>query len=120
MKNLIISLVIVLMIGLSFSLGFFSSYNYFTAKREIKANHFKKICINEKHLWFIVEEKMGDKYGIDIVNISNPNETRPINYYGIMIYNRTMMRGFIKRNGENTYRKYKSDLDSLMKQRIYR
>lgn len=120
MKKIILLLIIILLTGMSFSLGFFSSYNYFTAKREIKANHFKKICINEKHLWFIVEEKMGDKYGIDVVNISNLYEKRPINYYGIKIYNRTMMRGYIKRNGENIYKKYKSELDSLMEQRIYR
>ena len=84
MKKLIIIIVIVLLVvGLSISLGFFSPYNYFTAKRELKTNHFKKICINEKNLRFIVEKEMGDKYGLDVVNISNIYETRPINFFGI-------------------------------------
>jgi hypothetical protein len=119
MKKITILLIIIVLIGLSFSLGFFSPYNYFTAKREIKANHFKKICINERLLWLIVEKKMGDKYGIDVVNISNRYRERPINYYGIKIYNWTMMRGFIKRNGDNIYKKYRSELDSLLMERIY-
>jgi hypothetical protein len=121
MKKLIIIIVIVLLVaGLSLSLGFFSPYNYFTAKRELKSNHFKKICINEKQLWFIVEKEMGDKYGIDVVNISNIYETRPINYFGIKMYNKIMMSSFIKSNGEKIYKKYSNELDSLCSQRIYR
>jgi hypothetical protein len=118
-KLVIISMVILLLVALSFSLGFFSPYNCFTAKRELKTNHFKKICINEKELWFIVEKKMGDKYGIDVVNISNLYETRPINYFGIKMYNKIMMRGFIKSNGDKIYKAYSNELDSLCSQRIY-
>ena len=71
MKKAVAVLSLILLIGLSISLGFFSPYNYFTAKRDIKDNHFKKICINERQLWFIVEKEMGDKYGLDVINISN-------------------------------------------------
>jgi hypothetical protein len=119
MKKLIILLSVILLVGLSFSLGLFSPYNFFTAKHELKTNHLKKVCINQRELWFIAEKEMGDKYGLDVVNISNPYRTRPINYFGIKIYNEIMMRGFIKRNGVNIYKKYKNELDSLCSQRIY-
>jgi hypothetical protein len=67
----------------------------------------------------MVEKEMGDKYGIDVVNVSNPCRTRPINYFGIKIYKKIMMPGFIKSNGEKNYKKYNNELDSLKSQRIY-
>ncbi len=120
MKKIIILLAIILLIGLSFSLGFFSPYNYFTAKHELKTNHFMKICINDKGMRYMIEKEIGDKYGIDVIDISNPYRAKPINYFGIKIYNSIMMDGYIKTNGEKIYKQYKNELDSLHRQFILR
>lgn len=118
-RIIIVLLMVIILVGLSIPLGFYSPYNCFTARRELKTNSFKKICINKRELWFIIEKEMGDKYGIEVVNISNPYRTKPINYLGILIYNEIMMRGFIKSKGESMYKKYINELDSLKSQHIY-
>jgi hypothetical protein len=121
MKKLILPIIILVVLSvIGLSLGFFSPYNCFTAKHQLNANHLKKILINDKELWFVVEEKIGNKYGLNVINISYPNERRPVNYIGIKIYNRVMINGFIKSKGENNYYKYKNELDSILSQRIYR
>lgn len=120
MKKVILVLVIILLTGLSISLGCFSPYNCFTAKNELKINHFKKICINDQGIRYLIEKEVGERYGIDVIDISNPYKVKPINYLGIKVYNRVMMHGYIKHNGEEMFKKYKFELDSLQKQFILR
>jgi hypothetical protein len=120
MKRVIVLIVIIILVGLSFSLGFFSPYNCFTAKQELKNNHFKKICINDEGIRYMIEKEIGDKYGIEVVDISNQYRAKPINYLGIKIYNKVMIDGYVKYNGEKTYKKYKCELDSLQSQFILR
>jgi hypothetical protein len=100
--------------------GFLSSYNYFTAKHEIRLNHFNKICINDSELRFMIEKDVGLKYGFTVERVFNEYNIKPINILGIRTYNRLMKQAFIRKNGEIMYKRYINELDSINSQIIER
>lgn len=118
MKRLIIFISVIILVSFILILGFFSPYNCYTARRELRTHHIEKVLINDEYIWIEIEKKIGEKYGINVIDISNFYKRRPINYLGIKIYNKIMMHGFIRSNGEVNYKKYKTELDSLLIQHI--
>jgi hypothetical protein len=119
-KTLNIILIVSLLLIILIINGFFSSYNYITAKQDIKLGHFNKVLINKNELRCRIQKEVGLKYGFTIENIQNVNRTKPINYLGIKAYNRVMKKAFIKQKGEVIYNKYINELDSINLQIVER
>lgn len=105
-----------LTIGVAFLLwnfGFFSRYNYLTAKSDIAGNNPQILFIGESMLTSSDINAVSKKYGFRVVNfgcIVNRTEQN-----GIKIYNSQMDNYLDEKNGIGWESKYKKEIDSLMK-----
>jgi hypothetical protein len=114
MKKIILIIIIIITFCLATMYGFFSPFNYFTAKQEIKMNKFKKVCINKHPVRLDIEKSVGYKYGIDVVHVKTKRGIiPPIYYLGIKTYNNQMINAYLKIKGERLYKKYLTELDSI-------
>lgn len=116
MKKIIIIIICSLMLIFlltCLSLGLFSPYNYFTAKRDISKNIIRKICIDEHPTRLSIDQKVGKKYGIDVKCLYTRWSFEPLNIRGINMYNDIMNNEFIRKKGTVVYRNYIRELDSL-------
>jgi len=92
--------------------GFFSEYNYLSARIATNRGQFSKVCINYSPARIMVEKVIGRKYGIKINTINNRNDCLPVNYWGILKFNKCMNDSYIKKFGIKIYEKYQHELDS--------
>lgn len=112
-KNL--TLITILLFGIGFLLwifGFFSRYNYLTAKSDIANNNPQIVFIGESILTSSDINTVSEKYGFKVVNFGclvNQSEQN-----GIEIYNSQMNNYLDKLNGIGWESKYKKEIDSLM------
>ena len=113
MKKVLISILVISVICLLAVFGFFSKYNYVTAKIAISRNELVKININIHPGYVEIEDTIGKKYGFKVINLEYHYFDKPINYYGIKIFNSCMKKAFIKKFGINKYLQYQSKLDSV-------
>lgn len=117
-KIILIILLTGILSALLIIFGFFSPYNFFSAKQAIKANIYRKVCINEHPVYYRIEKSVGEKYGFEVVNIETKKGIRPINYFGIKTYNNLMKENYIKIKGAALYQKYQNELDSICSMNI--
>lgn len=110
---LIISVIILLLI--SYCLGLFSQFNYFTAQRDIKSHIVRNICVNEHPDWVNVQNEVGNKYGIRFEVIYTWRDYTPINIVGINIYNKLMTSELQRKIGIQSYKKYLIEMDSMIR-----
>ena len=112
LKKLLIGFSIFVVFSLLVIFGFFSKYNYVTAKLAISKNELVKVNINTFALHLAIEENIGKKYGIRVVNLVYYYFEKPVNYFGIMMFNNCMEKAFIKKYGIAKFIQYRSELDS--------
>ena len=108
---LIISIVILLII--LHIHGFFTPYNYITAKLDIKENKIRKVFVNLHSDLLYCEILLGKKYGFEAIDIETFREHDPLYYPGIRIYNEEMRLAFIKTYGGDAYFSYRHERDSV-------
>lgn len=117
-KRMILVLLIVILFFWLVINGFFSPFNYLTAKQAIREGKFKKICVNEHPVYYAIEKAVGLKYGIEVINIEKSKKIKPIHYLGIKAYNRLMMEAFIDQKGKKLYNSYCQEIDSICRMYI--
>lgn len=113
-KNLIF--ITILLIGIGFLLwyfGFFSGYNYLTAKSDISNNNPQIVFVGESMLTPSDINNVSKKYGFKVVNIGCLISQSEQN--GIKIYNSQMENYLDEQNGIGWEFEYKKEIDSLMK-----
>ncbi len=106
----------VLIIGIGLSLwnfGFFSRYNYLTAKTDIAKNNPQIVYVGESMLTPSDLNNVSKKYGFEIVGFGCILSV--VEQNGIEIYNSQMDNYLDKINGIGWKSKYKKEIDSLMK-----
>ena len=118
-KILLASLIIIciasLVIFLWWNFGLFSSYNYFTAKRDIKNGNIKFVsfglplpCSKDREIKMVM-----NKYGFKDSNIGCIVTTQEIN--AIETYNNVVEKYLTQHNGKNWRITYQKEVDSLYK-----
>jgi len=118
MRTIILILTAVLIAILLAMFGFFSKYNYISARIAINKCQYIKVCINYRPGTFDIEQKIGNKYGIQVIDVNNRLEIKPINYWGIMTFNKYMQNAYIKKFGIKTFERYRHEVDSTRKLQI--
>jgi hypothetical protein len=93
--------------------GLFSSYNYFTARRDIKSNNIQiisaglpMICSKDSEI-----KAVRVKYGFKVNNIGCVVSTQEMN--GIEEYNNVVEQYLSQRNGKDWRMAYETEVDSL-------
>ena len=118
-KILLASLIIIcitsLVIFLWWNFGLFSSYNYFTAKRDIKNGNVKFVsfglplpCSKDGEIKMVM-----NKYGFKDSNIGCIVTKQEIN--AIETYNNVVEQYLTQKNGKNWLTTYQKEVDSLYK-----
>jgi hypothetical protein len=115
MKKIVLIILVGVFFGLLTLYGIFSPYNYFTAKRDIRMQKFRKVLVNKHPELFFGEKSAGLKYGFDVINIETKKGINPIYYLGIKSYNHKMKEAYIQFFGERSYKRYLNELDSIYK-----
>lgn len=114
MKKVVKGILVISAICLLSVFGFFSKYNYITAKIAIGRNELVKVNINIHPGYVEIEDTIGKKYGVKVINLEyHYFFNRPINYYGIKIFNNSMKEAFIEKFGIKRYLQYQSELESV-------
>ena len=112
-KSILIS-VLIIGIGLSlWNFGFFSRYNYLTAKNDIAKNNPQIVYVGESMLTPSDLNNVSKKYGFEIVGFGCTLSA--VEQNGIEIYNSQMDNYLDKLNGIGWKSEYKREIDSLMK-----
>ena len=113
--SLIIIFVTSLVIFLWWNFGLFSSYNYFTAKRDIKGGNVKFIsfglplpCSKDSEIKMVM-----NRYGFKDSNIGCIVTRQEIN--GIETFNNVVEQYLEQHNGKNWRSAYAKEIDSLYK-----
>jgi hypothetical protein len=114
-KILLIIISVITLFLISFCLGLFSQFNYFTAQRDIKSHIVRNICVNEHPDWVNVQNEVGKKYGITFKDIYTWRNYTPINIVGINIYNKLMTSELKRKIGIKSYKKYLIEMDSMLR-----
>ncbi len=112
-KPILISIII---IGIGISLwyfGFFSRYNYLTAKRDIAKNNPQIVYVGESMLTPADLNIVSKKYGFEIVGFGCT--LNAVEENGIEIYNSQMKKYLDEINKTGWKSEYKKSIDSLMK-----
>ncbi|MFD2890449.1 hypothetical protein ACFS5J_00260 [Flavobacterium chuncheonense] len=112
-KTIFISITIFLIIFGSWNFGFFTRFNYLTAKNDIAKNKLQIVFVGESMLSIEDINKVSKKYGFKVINygcIINRVEQN-----GIEIYNSKMDDYLGKLNSTNWKKNYEREIDSLMK-----
>lgn len=104
-----------LVIVLWWNFGLFSSYNYFTAKRDIKKGDIKFVsfgfpmpCSKDSEIKMVM-----NKYGFKVSNIGCIVTEQEIN--AIETYNNVVEKYLTQHNGKNWRITYQKEVDSLYK-----
>jgi hypothetical protein len=107
--------IVILLIGIiSWQFGLLNRYNYLTAKIDIMR---EKPCLVEvgdvlSHFG-IAENGLNQKYGFE--QSTSGSFLSVTQLRGIESYNKEIEKFLIKRNGNNWRKKYKTELDSIIK-----
>ncbi|MGE5446981.1 MAG: hypothetical protein ACM3PR_01370 [Bacteroidales bacterium] len=107
------SLVIVIFL---YHYGFFSRYNYLTAKVDIQKGNVQLILVDADADGFFREEYLARRYNIKMDLLDKVFLINNITNKGVAIYNQQMEKQIKMNLGEKKYRKYQHDLDSLYKE----
>jgi uncharacterized membrane protein len=107
------SLVIVIFL---YHYGFFSRYNYLTAKVDIQRGKVQLISVDTDADGFFMEENVARRYNIKMDLFNKVFLINNITDKGVAIYNQQMIKQIKINLGEKKYRKYQNDLDSLYKE----
>ena len=91
--------------------GFFSSYNYFKAKIDIKNNSPKKVLVGEQIVYPIDLNKISKKYGFENIAFGCTVTLPELN--GIKSYNNTVNEYLDEINEVNWRKKYQKEVDSI-------
>lgn len=117
-KRIIIIGILLIAIGLLlWNFGFFSSYNYLTAKADISNGKLQKIAIGEQLLMPKQKDEISQKYGFTNIAFGCVVSQSEIN--GIDIYNKQMDKHLTELNAENWKDKYRKEIDSLINLKVY-
>jgi hypothetical protein len=108
---LIILLVTGLYFGLRFSFGFFTPFNFLTARQDIKNGKIKIIEIGEPILNFEQKQKLANFYGFEF-QLYGCNVTKDINN-GKEYYNKAMINELESKYGVGWWTKFQTKLDSI-------
>ena len=112
-KSIFISLIIVV-IGISlWYFGFFSRYNFLTAKTDIAKNNLQIVYVGKPLLKPLDLNNVSKKYGFEIVGFGCTLGV--VEQNGIEIYNSQMDNYLGKLNGKGWKTEYIKEIDSLMK-----
>jgi uncharacterized protein (DUF2164 family) len=96
--------------------GFFSRYNYLTAKLDIQRGKVQLISVDTDADGFFMEEYVARRYNIKMDLFNKVFLINNITDKGIAIYNQQMKKQIKINLGEKKYRKYQNALDSLYKE----
>ncbi|WP_040254728.1 FEKKY domain-containing protein [Psychroserpens mesophilus] len=110
----------ILLIGIGILLwnfGFFSSYNYLTAKADIANGKLQKIAVGEQLLMPKEIDEISRKYGFTNIAFGCIVSQPEIN--GIDIYNEQMDKHLTELNDDNWKAKYRKEIDSLINLKVY-
>lgn len=113
LKKLLIGFTIIVVVGLLTIFGFFSKYNYVTARLAISQNKLVKVTVNMHPTYASIEDTISKKYGFTDIYIEYYFFDRPIHYYGIKIFNNCMKEAFVKQFGIRKYLQYRNEVDSI-------
>ena len=118
MRKVILILTAILIAVIFAMFGFFSRYNYISARTAINKGQYIKVCVNFRIGSLDIEQKIGKKYGIQIIDVRNRLGVKPINYWGILIFNLCMRNAYIEKFGVKTFDRYQHEIDSTRKLQI--
>lgn len=111
-KSILISIIIAIGITLWY-FGFFSRYNYLTAKTDIAKNNPQIVYVGESMLTPTDINNVSKNYGFEIVGFGCALSA--VELKGIKIYNTQMESHLDKLNGIGWKSEYKRGIDSLIK-----
>lgn len=116
-KKVILLIVSLLVIAIFlYHYGFFSRYNYFTAKLDIQRGNVQLISVDTDADGFFRVEYVARRYNIKMDLFEPVFLINNITDKGIDIYNQQMEKQIKINLGEKKYRKYQNELDSLYKE----
>ena len=107
------SLVIVIFL---YHYGFFSRYNYLTAKLDIQRGNVRLISVDTEADSYFPVKSLSRKHNVIMEHCEPVFLINNITDKGIAIYNQQMEKQIKINLGEKKYRKYQNDLDSLYKE----
>lgn len=93
--------------------GFFSRYNYLTAKYDIQRGNVRIISVDSPADFYFPLESLRKKYNIKMEHCESVFLFNEIFHRGSDIYNNQMKKQIPILLGEKKYRKYLHELDSL-------
>ncbi len=111
-KKIIIGIGILIISILLWQFGFFSRFNYLTAKIDIWKNEPRLVTCEFSYIkGNYLRKKINEKYGFYKTNEACFVSQSKLN--GIRIYNAEINKYLNKRNGKDWYNRYQLDLNSL-------
>jgi len=108
---LIILLISGLYFGLRSAFGFFTPFNFWTAKQDIKNGNIQIVEYGELPLNFEQKQKLANSYGFDFYLFGCNVTYGTIN--GTKYYNKTMVDHLEKKYGNGWWTKFQTQLDSI-------
>ncbi len=112
-KSILISILILAIGFILWNFGFFSRYNYLTAKTDISKNNLQIVFIGESMLTPSSLNEVSEKYGFEIVGFGCT--LSKVEENGIEIYNSLMKKYLNEQNATGWKQEFKKEIDSLMK-----
>ena len=100
-----------LFFGLRSAFGLFTSFNFWTAKQDIKNHKIQIAEIGEMPMNFEQKQKLAKSYGFDF-NLLGCNVTTEINN-GTKYYNKAMIEHLERKYGFSWWTKFQTQLDSI-------
>lgn len=113
-KAIIFIGILLISIGILFwNFGFFSQYNYLTAKSDITNGTPQKVLVGELMISPAEMNKVSEKYGFKNIGVGCMVSLAEIN--GINIYNEQIDKYLVESNEANWKSKYRQEIDSIIK-----
>jgi hypothetical protein len=107
----------VLLVGIVlWQFGFFSRYNYLTAKIDIMREQPRIVEIGVPSYFGVAYIGLDESYGFHQSNVGCLISTPQLR--GIDSYNSKVEKYLIKRNGKDWRKKYQKEIDSIIKQKL--
>lgn len=107
----ILLLILTILFGLWYYLGFFSQYNYFTAKNDIEEGQLRHLYIGEPALNTDAENAITNKYGFEYFSVGCIYSKQLDN--SIQAYNKAIDKQLDKSNQAGWRERLRYQMDSL-------
>lgn len=120
-KKMLIFTIIFVVLSMIIFFRLYTRFNYLSGFFDCTKGKFQKALLEEPKEIVLIETKVGEKFGIKVLNLYRYDRLSRIQYdrKGIKNYNKIMFYMYSKKYGKEKLEEYNLSLDSMMQGKVF-